>query len=218
MFEEGRYLVILNKSQAEEVCRFIRTTEDADAMQARYRKSASPGFEFTKDLERIGVANQTTMLASESQEIGRMLRDALTDRHGEENISNHYRSFGTICSATQENQDAVIEMMEDPPDIMLVVGGFNSSNTAHLAKIAGQHCPSWHVDDVACLISPGEIRHRPPGMDNNPRLDRGWWPGKRPLRIGLTAGASTPNRVIGEIIERLTGWEGAECPLPGTFA
>jgi 4-hydroxy-3-methylbut-2-enyl diphosphate reductase len=217
MFDSGRYLVILNKPQAEDVCRFIRTGEGADALQEKHKEAASPEFDFTRDLERVGVANQTTMLASESMEIGNMLRDALVDRYGGDHIRDHYRAFGTICSATQENQDAVLEMMKDPPDIMLVVGGFNSSNTAHLAKIAGQYCLSWHVEDADCLISPSEIRHRPAGMENNPRLDRAWWPEKRPLRIGLTAGASTPNRVIGEVIEKLISWEGDECRIPGTF-
>jgi 4-hydroxy-3-methylbut-2-enyl diphosphate reductase len=207
-FEGGRYLVVRDREEAAAVCEFIRDGQAAAALAARFREASSQGFDFERHLERVGVANQTTMLSSESLEIAGMVRQAMVERYGEGAIDEHFRSFDTICGATQERQDAVLEMMKQPPDLMLVVGGFNSSNTTHLCEIAAQYCPTYHLDDMECLVSPQAIRHQP-HRGQPPRIDEGWLPTRRPLEIGLTAGASTPNRVIGEVIERLVAWEEA---------
>lgn len=205
--QEGRYLVMRNRDEARLVCEFIADGGDAEALTERFAKSMSRGFDFQHDLERIGIANQTTMLSSESMAIGGMFREALVARFGAAELEEHFRSFDTICNATQERQDAVLEMMQNPPDVMLVVGGFNSSNTTHLCKIASHHCVTYHVDDAACLISRAEIRHQPSWVGAQPIVTRDWLPARRPLTLGLTAGASTPNKVIGEVIDRLVGWE-----------
>lgn len=205
----GHYLVVFNHDEAKLVCDFIRTGQGAEELTRRFAKASSEGFDFEKHLVRAGVANQTTMLSSESLEIADRVRDAMIERWGEDSIDEHFRSFDTICGATQERQDAVLDMMKDPPDLMLIVGGFNSSNTGHLSEISAQFCPSYHVDDPSCLISPEEIRHKPPHIHAEPVVVRDWLPARRPLTIGLTAGASTPNKVIGEVIERLAAWEEA---------
>ncbi len=208
--EGGHYLVVFDRQEAEQICEFIRRGEGGAALAKYFAQACSPGFDFERDLTRVGVANQTTMLSSESLEIGRMLRDALSDRYGEAEVANRFRSFDTICNATQERQDAVLAMMQNPPDVMIIVGGFNSSNTGHLCEIASQYCPSYHIEELDGLVSPDEIRHKPPHpLDAEPVVARGWLPERRPLAIGLTAGASTPNRVIGEVIERLAEWEAA---------
>ncbi len=204
----GRYLIVLDGADAELVCDFIRDGPAAAAPAERFAGRTSPGFDFARDLERIGVANQTTMLSSESLAIAEMFRQAILQRYGEAELSGRFRSFDTICNATQERQDAVIEMMEDPPDVMIVLGGFNSSNTRHLCEIASAHCPAYHVESAADLISRDRIRHKPPGLCSEPRWSEGWWPTRRPIRLGLTAGASTPNKVVGEVIERLREWVG----------
>jgi 4-hydroxy-3-methylbut-2-enyl diphosphate reductase len=209
---KGHYLVLLTKEDAQRVCDFIRAGTPADGaagLEADFAQAHSRGFGFQRQLERVGVANQTTMLSSESLEIAEMFRQAMVDRFGEAAQAEHFRSFDTICNATQERQDAVLEMMRDPPDVMLVVGGFNSSNTTHLAEITQHHCPTYHIDEVTRLISPGEIEHRPAEGDGTLVTVRDWLPSKRPLTVGLTAGASTPNRVVGEVIERLGAWEEA---------
>ncbi|MCE5231428.1 4-hydroxy-3-methylbut-2-enyl diphosphate reductase [bacterium] len=204
--EGGKYLVIFDEPEATMVCDFIRTGEGSQLLAEKFRRAMSPDFDFSRDLERIGVANQTTMLSSESLAIAGMLRSALEARYGSEGIEDRFRMFETICTATQERQDAVQEMMADPPDLMLIVGGFNSSNTGHLCEIAAHHCPSYHIEEVDCLISPERIRHKPAGGGAAIET-KGWLPARRPLSIGITAGASTPNRVVGEVIERLASWE-----------
>ncbi len=203
---EGRYIVVLDKSEAGAVCDFIRHGGDAEAMSRLFENRVSSGFDFARDLERIGVANQTTMLSSESMEIAGMVREAMIERYGAAQIEDHFRSFDTICHATQERQDAVMEMMIEPPDLMIVIGGYNSSNTHHLCEIASKYCPTYHIDETDCLISQREIRHKPLDLESEPTVTAKWFPEKRPLSIGLTAGASTPNKVIAEIIGRLVEW------------
>ena len=147
------------------------------------------------------------MLMSESLEIGEMFREAMTDRYGEADLAAHFRAFDTICSATQERQDAVIALLDEHPlDLMLVVGGYNSSNTCNLARICAERVPTFHIAEPDCLVSAAEIRHRPVGaaVDGKGRK-RPSSAGCRPagaLTVGLTAGASTPNNIVGQVIER----------------
>ena len=205
----GRYIVVRDQRQAELLCEFIRTGTGKDRLSEDFAQAASPGFDFDRDLRRIGVANQTTMLSSETLAVAGMMREAVVARWGTAYAEENFLSFETICHATQERQDAVLEMMQAPPDLMLVIGGFNSSNTGHLCEISRKHCPTYHVEDADCLVSPTQIRHMPPQKGSSPLVEENWLPVRRPLEIGITAGASTPNRVIGEVIERLLAWEAA---------
>ncbi len=202
----GRHVVVRDKAEAELICDFIRTGEGGEALTKKFADAASDGFEFERDLGRIGVANQTTMLSSESLEIGAMVREAMAERYGADAADAHFRSFDTICHATQERQDAVAEMMSEPPGLMIVIGGFNSSNTGHLSEIASEHCPTYHIEDLECMISRDRIRHKPPEPGAEPTKTERWYPETRPLVIGVTAGASTPNRVVGEVIALLLEW------------
>jgi 4-hydroxy-3-methylbut-2-enyl diphosphate reductase len=202
----GPYLVVLDRDEAGDVCRYIREGGDRDAFLARYADAASPGFDPDRDLVRVGLANQTTMLMTESLEVGEMFRQALTDRYGADAIADHYRAFDTICSATQDRQDAVVALLQEHPiDLMVVIGGYNSSNTLNLAKICAERVPTYHVADDACLVSPDEIRHRPVGQKAETTA-RGWMPVQGPLAVGLTAGASTPDNLIGATILRITAF------------
>jgi 4-hydroxy-3-methylbut-2-enyl diphosphate reductase len=198
----GRYLVVLNMEDARAVCEFIEHGGDAAAMAERFRAAMSPGFEFARDLERIGLANQTTMLSSESLAIAAEVRRAMERKYGGEAAPAHVRTFDTICSATQERQDAVIALLADPPDLMIVVGGYNSSNTTHLAELCASHgVRSYHIEDSDCIDpAAGTMRHRPIGARAEVS-DTGWLTGVR--SIGITAGASTPNNKIGETIVRI---------------
>ncbi len=200
-FPGGRYLVVWDKKEAARVCDYIRGRGDRQAFLSHFTLKSSPGFNPDTDLERVGVANQTTMLSSESLEVARMLQEAMKDRYGEDRLTDHFRNFDTICSATQDRQDAILELVESDVDLVIVIGGFNSSNTGHLSEIARQCIPSFHIDESSCILSASAIRHKPAGS-LEPVVEEGWLPSGR-VAIGLTAGASTPNRVIGDAVERI---------------
>jgi len=207
-YPSGRYLVVLDRDEAAIVCEYISQGGDRNAFLARFAPAASPGFDPDSDLVRIGCANQTTMLMSESLAIGEMFREAIRDRYGEEALASHFRAFDTICSATQERQDAVIALLNDQPlDLMLVVGGYNSSNTCNLARICAERVRTFHIADPGCLVSPDELRHRPVGAPSTTvgreETTRNWLPRDGRLDIGLTAGASTPNNIVGQVIKKL---------------
>jgi len=206
-FPRGRYLVVLDKAEAGVVCDYIRHGGDREAFIARFGAASSPGFDPDVDLVRVGCANQTTMLMSESLEIGEMVGAAIADRYGADARPQHFRAFDTICSATQERQDAVTALLDEQAlDLMLVVGGYNSSNTCNLARICADRIATFHIADPECLISADEIHHRPVGAPSTTRgreqTTRGWLPPGR-VTVGLTAGASTPNNIVGQIIKKL---------------
>ena len=161
----GRYLVVLNMAEARIVCDFIEQGGDAAAMEARFAKAVSPGFDFSQDLVRVGIANQTTMLSGESLAIAEEIRRSIERRYGVDAVADHFRSFDTICSATQERQDAVLALVQDPLDVMLVVGGYNSSNTCHLAALVqSQGIRTFHIEDAEGVDpGTGTIRHQPIG-------------------------------------------------------
>ena len=199
----GRYLVVYDRSETASVCDYIRRGEDATRLLQRFANAVSPGFDAASDLERIGLANQTTMLMSESLEIGDMLRAAMQDRYGESELDARYKAFDTICSATQDRQDAVVGLLRDERiDLMLVIGGYNSSNTANLARLCAERVPTYHVADPECLLSASEIQYRPVGANAEVRAS-GWLPCQGPVSVGLTSGASTPDNLVGAAIVRL---------------
>jgi 4-hydroxy-3-methylbut-2-en-1-yl diphosphate reductase len=207
-YPQGRYLVVLDRGEAEIVCNYIRSGGDRTAFLDRFAEAVSPGFDPDRDLVRIGCANQTTMLMTESLQIGEMFREAIAARYGEAALPSQFRSFDTICSATQERQDAVVALLEEERlDLMLVVGGYNSSNTCNLARICAAKVPTFHIADPECMVSPAELRHRPVGAPSTTvgieMMTRDWLPRSGPVVVGLTAGASTPNNIVGEVIQRL---------------
>ena len=202
----GRYLVVRNIEEAEVVCGYIRRGGDSRAFQARFAPACSDGFDPDRDLGRIGLANQTTMLSSESLAIQEMIRQALADRHGEAALAERFRAFDTICSATQDRQDAVRDLLAARPDRMIVIGGYNSSNTTHLAAMAAREVPTFHIEDASCIEESGAIRHRPYGSAAEERA-REWLPAG-PVTVGLTAGASTPNNKIGEVVAAIARLRG----------
>ena len=215
---EGKYLIVRDMDEAMIVCDYIAQRPghiDRDTFMKRFAVKSSEGFDPDADLGQIGVANQTTMLANESLAIGGRVRQAMTERYGEEAIDEHYRSFGTICSATQERQDAVKELMATPPDIMVVIGGYNSSNTNHLAHMCREYTTTFHIEDAACIeIETATIRHKPELDAKHPEsFDTQWLP-EGPFSLGITAGASTPNNKIGEAIVRILKTRGIEPVFP----
>jgi len=212
----GRYLVVRDMAEARLVCGYIEQAPASltrDAFGDHFREKASAGFDPDVDLVRIGVANQTTMLATESLAIAAEIGQSLERRYGRAALPDHFRSFDTICSATQERQDAVLALMRDPPDLMVVIGGYNSSNTNHLAHLCREYTPTYHIADAAGIDpAAGTIRHKPELAADAPEIvTAGWLPPGR-VALGITAGASTPNNKIGETIERILATRGRDLP------
>jgi 4-hydroxy-3-methylbut-2-enyl diphosphate reductase len=202
------YIVVRNMDEARAVCDFIEGKVSAETLTKQFAHAVSPGFDPVRDLKRIGVANQTTMLARESLAIGAEVGAAMVRAHGDEYAKENFRTFDTICSATQERQDAVVELLRDPLDVMVVIGGFNSSNTLSLAALCSETVRTYHVEDAAAIEpESGTIRHRPLGTKSEVEAP-GWLPEKGPVRIGVTAGASTPNNKIGDAVARIFATRG----------
>ena len=212
-YPNGRFLVVLDRDQTQLVCDYVRSGGNRQKFIEKFKHAASKGFDPDQHLERIGLANQTTMLMSESLEIGEMCRQAMIDRYGEAELDFHYRAFDTICSATQDRQDAVQNLVgSERLDLMIVVGGYNSSNTRNLARMCTAKLPTYHIADAESLTSFEEIHHRPvtgplsnlsQSRDKQEVSAQNWLPGTGEVNIGLTAGASTPNNIIGRVVLRL---------------
>jgi 4-hydroxy-3-methylbut-2-enyl diphosphate reductase len=210
-YAAGSFLIVRDMAEAREVCEYIEGRGTGDGFMRRFDGKTSPGFDPDRDLERIGVANQTTMLSAESLAIAAELRKSVVRRRGEVAADAHFRTFDTICSATQDRQDAVLKLIGEPLDVMIVIGGYNSSNTTHLAAICAERVPTYHIEDALCVDPEGgSIRFRPVG--GTAEQVREGWLGPGPLTIGLTAGASTPNTKIGETIERIAATRGLTLP------
>lgn len=209
----GRYLVVRDRAEGNVLCDAIRGKTTSDQFLERLGNSCSPGFDAAADLQRIGLANQTTMLMSESLAIGEMIRQAMIDRYGQETLLEHYRAFETICSATQDRQDAIKALLgERKFDLAIVIGGYNSSNTKNLTRICEEVTRTFHIADASCLVSGQEIRHRPSGKEGGDFgapdplevSTRDWLPSTDRVTIALTAGASTPDSIVGDVVSRLS--------------
>ncbi|MBI3792749.1 MAG: 4-hydroxy-3-methylbut-2-enyl diphosphate reductase [Gemmatimonadetes bacterium] len=206
----GRWLVVRNMDEAQVVMDYIAGRGDRTAFLAKFQKAMSAGFDPDRDLQRIGVANQTTMLARESLAIAAEVGKALEARHGTAHVAEHFRSFDTICSATQDRQDAVNELLKEPLDVMLVIGGYNSSNTISLAALCSEKVRTYHVADATCIdVEAGSVRHLPTGKYDEVVAEQ-WLGAPGPIRVGITAGASTPNNKIGEAVSRVFASRGVD--------
>ncbi|HEX3534266.1 MAG TPA: 4-hydroxy-3-methylbut-2-enyl diphosphate reductase [Gemmatimonadaceae bacterium] len=209
-YDGAQYFIVRNMDEAGLVCDFIENRLSSEALMERFAHAASPNFDPVRDLRRIGVANQTTMLARESLAIGELVGQSMARAHGTDYAAENFRTFDTICSATQERQDAVVELLREPLDVMVVIGGYNSSNTLSLAALCSETVRTFHVED-ADDIDPasGRIRHRPLGSKEESETAE-WLPSTSPVRVGVTAGASTPNNKIGEAVGRIFASRGID--------
>jgi 4-hydroxy-3-methylbut-2-enyl diphosphate reductase len=216
-YPNGHYLIVRDMTEANLVCDYIEGRGSRDPFMATFARATSAGFDPDEHLRRIGVANQTTMLARESLAIGEEVGRAMARRHGDEYRVANFRTFDTICSATQDRQDAVQELLAEPLDAMVVIGGYNSSNTISLAALCAEQVPTYHVED-ATSIDPviHRIDYRPAGIKHSEASATGWIPERETVRIGLTAGASTPNNKIGETVVRIFATRGIDVRVPGT--
>jgi 4-hydroxy-3-methylbut-2-en-1-yl diphosphate reductase len=198
---KGHYLVVLTLADTDYVCDYIRRGGDKQAFLEKFKGAYSVGFDPDIHLRTVGVANQTTMLRGETEEVQRRIRQAITDRDGAEEGAKNFRFFDTICGATQERQDALRELLNVKMDLLIVVGGYNSSNTSHLAEMGEERLPTYFVLNASRLVSPREIKHYNLHQKEEV-IARDWLP-EGAVMVGITAGASCPNNLIEETLIRL---------------
>lgn len=219
-YANGHYLVVRDMAEAELVMDYIeakagltpaRPALSRDEFLEKFAVAASDGFDPDVHLERIGVANQTTMLARESLAIGAAVGEAMARAYGESHKAEHFRTFDTICSATQDRQDAVVELLRDPIDLMVVVGGYNSSNTISLAALCAEQVPTYHIADPDEIdVTNNGVRYRRIAKHHVEDTMQPWIPTSGALRVGITAGASTPNNKIGQAVARVFAIRGID--------
>lgn len=202
--EGGSYITLENIAEARELASAVLGRLSERDFLTRYPGAAPEGFRFEAATCKMGMANQTTMLKGESLQIQGILRRAFVERFGEAETAERFRSFDTICGATQDRQDALRQLLRHPLDLLVIVGGFNSSNTAHLAEIAHGHVPLHHIESADDLLSPQAVRSMDPLTGTVAvrcgAYDPSW------TRIGLTAGASTPDVTLVDVIEKIRGF------------
>ncbi len=212
-YPEGHYLVVRNMDEALLVCDYIEGRLPAESLMTTFAKAVSPGFDPAKHLQRIGVANQTTMLARESLAIAEQIGASIAKARGEEARATSFRSFDTICSATQERQDAVRELLGEGVDVMVVIGGFNSSNTISLAALCAGEVPTYHIENSSAIDPDAKSIHFRASLIKHVETDAAHWLPAGPVRIGVTAGASTPNNMIGDVVGRILATRGLRAPV-----
>jgi 4-hydroxy-3-methylbut-2-en-1-yl diphosphate reductase len=196
-----KYLVVLNLAEANYVADYILNGGDRTEFLTKFSKAYSAGFDPDLDLERVGIANQTTMLKTETEAIGKLFERTMMKKYNTAKLNDHFQSFNTICDATQERQDAMFKLVDEKLDLMVVIGGYNSSNTTHLQEISIEHqIPSYHIDSDARILADNRIEHKPLGKELE--IAENWLPTGK-IVVGVTSGASTPDKVVEEAIERI---------------
>lgn len=206
-------VVVFNIEESRLLGDIIRGSAGADVFDKHFRHKCSEGFDPARHLNRIGVVNQTTMLATETKAIARILREALTDKYGEANLKDHYADTSdTLCYATNENQNATYALIEHGADVGVVIGGYNSSNTSHIVELCREAMPTYFIQTADEILSETEIRH----FDLEKRwvvTTEGWLPDKRPLDVVVTCGASCPDAIVDEVLLRVLSFFDPTHPL-----
>lgn len=197
----GTYLVVLNLKEAQYVCDYILNGGNKEEFLNKFKNAHSEGFDPDKDLVSLGIANQTTMLKSETEQIGKLFETTMLKKYGPTELNQHFMSFNTICDATQERQDAMLNLVEEDVDLMVVIGGFNSSNTTHLQEISIERkIDSYHIDSEKRILPGNKIEHKP--LEKDIETKENWLPNGK-IVVGVTSGASTPDKVVEAVIERI---------------
>jgi 4-hydroxy-3-methylbut-2-enyl diphosphate reductase len=200
-YGSGHYLVVFNLAETDYVCNYILRGGNKQEFLEKFKGAYSNGFDPDLHLQAVGVANQTTMLRGETEEVQRRIKNAMIEKYGAQHIDEHFRFFDTICGATQDRQDALQKLLAEPPDLLIVIGGYNSSNTSHLAEMGEAKLPTYFIKNAAKMKSDKLIQH----YDQHRREEietQNWLPPGK-ITVGITAGASCPNNLIEDTIRRL---------------
>jgi len=200
-YGSGHYLVVYNLAETDYVCNYILSGGSKEEFLEKFKGAYSPGFDPEKHLEAVGVANQTTMLRGETEEVQRRLKAAMAKKHGEAEVDQHFRFFDTICGATQDRQDALQKLLAQPLNLLIVIGGYNSSNTSHLAEMGEAKLPTYFIKNAAKMQSDKLIVHY--DQHEHKEVETADWLPAGPITVGITAGASCPNNLIEDTIHRL---------------
>lgn len=196
-----KYLVVLNLEEAQYVADYILHGGDKAEFMKKFDQASSPGFDPDVDLDKIGIANQTTMLKSETEQIGKLFERTMLEKYGPTELNEHFMSFNTICDATQERQDAMFDLVKEDLSVLVVIGGFNSSNTTHLQEIGIEYgIPSYHIDGGSRILEGNKIEHKPLGKELE--IAENWLP-EGEITVGITSGASTPDQAVEEVIGKI---------------
>jgi 4-hydroxy-3-methylbut-2-en-1-yl diphosphate reductase len=202
----GHYLVVFTLAETDYVVNYILHGGNKEEFLKKFKGAYSDGFDPDIHLQAIGVANQTTMLRGETEEVQRRFKRAMEQKYGVAEIDKHFRFFDTICGATQDRQDALTKLLEEPLDILLVIGGYNSSNTSHLAEMGEAKLPTYFIKNAAMMESDKLIRHW--DQHKNQEIETANWLPAGKITVGVTAGASCPNNLIEDVITRLFEFRG----------
>ena len=200
-YGSGHYLVVFNLAETDYVCNYILRGGNKGEFLEKFKGAYSPGFDPDVHLMAIGVANQTTMLRGETEEVQRRLKAAMAERFGLAVVDQHFRFFDTICGATQDRQDALQKLLKEPMDLLLVIGGYNSSNTSHLAEMGEAILPTYFIKNAAKMMTAEAIVHY--DLHKQQEVETRNWLPNGDITVGITAGASCPNNLIEDAIRRL---------------
>ncbi len=200
-YGSGHYLVVFNLDETDCVCDYILNGGDKEEFLEKFKGAYSAGFDPDIHLRAVGVANQTTMLRGETEEVQRRIKAVMIKKYGEPDIENHFRFFDTICGATQDRQDALEKLLREPMNLLIVVGGYNSSNTSHLAEMGEAKLPTFFIKNAAKMESDKLIRHF--DLHRRQEFETPDWLPSGKITVGVTAGASCPNNLIEDTIRRL---------------
>jgi len=200
-YGNGHYLVVFTLAETDYVCNYILTGGDKNEFLEKFKGAYSAGFDPDLHLQAVGVANQTTMLRGETEEVQRRIKQAMIEKYGQSEVEKHFRFFDTICGATQDRQDALQKLLREPMDLLIVIGGYNSSNTSHLAEMGEAKLPTYFIKNAAKMVSDKLIVHYDQHKHNEVETPD-WLPSGK-VTVGVTAGASCPNNLIEDTIRRL---------------
>jgi len=200
-YGSGHYLVVFTLLETDYVCNYILHGGDKNEFLEKFKGAYSAGFDPDEHLKAVGVANQTTMLRGETEEVQRRIKNAMIQKYGQAEIGNHFRFFDTICGATQDRQDALQKLLREPMDLLIVIGGYNSSNTSHLAEMGEAKLPTYFIKNAAKMVSDKLIIHY--DQHKHQEVETPNWLPSGKVTVGVTAGASCPNNLIEDTIRRL---------------
>jgi len=200
-YGSGHYLVVFTLAETDYVCNYILNGGNKIEFLEKFKGAYSAGFDPDVHLMAVGVANQTTMLRGETEEVQRRIKQAMITKYGEAELDRHFRFFDTICGATQDRQDALQKLLREPMDLLIVIGGYNSSNTSHLAEMGEAKLPTYFIKNAAKMVSDKLIVHY--DQHQHKEVETPDWLPSGKVTVGVTAGASCPNNLIEDTIRRL---------------